>query len=182
MTTDNVQTITLNPRTPMWLSAYGLILILGGILCFLLPKAAGVGVEIVMAISLLLAGALHLAISSSVAAPAKMGFILAGVIELILALLILTHPMTGLFALTIYIGVALILQGISRMFLVRRLGGANHHIFWFLSAICGVLIGAFIVFSFKSTALWLPGTLVGISFVMTGVATFLVGRSLKLPA
>ena len=101
------------PRSPV-LIAEAVLLILLGIGAIVLPLAAGLAISLVVGIVLLISGAIGLFSAFSGGAHVHRGWsVLSALIALVVGLLILFNPLVGAAALTLLIGVYLLLDGIS---------------------------------------------------------------------
>lgn len=156
----------------IWILLLGIAFIVGGLLCIASPGIAGLAVEIVVAFSLVLTGMIEvLAGVFSKWLPGRSHFLIIGVLALAAGILILTHPFAGLIALTVYIAISFLADGLIRLSLAPLLGGFGRHPLWVLGAILSLVIAALILLNIQQAAGWVLGTLCGIGFLMTGIAS-----------
>lgn len=110
------------------------------------------------------------------------GFIwheLAGAVELVGGLLIISNPLTGAFAITLLIAAVFIVQGILQIALavrVRRQEGWH----WFgISGLVAVAAGAMLTLKLPYTRIYTPGTIAGISLLVAGAAYVAIALTLR---
>jgi len=156
----------------IWVLLLGIVFIVAGLLCLASPGIAGLAVEIVVAVSLLLTGLIEVLVGMSLKGlPGRSFLLISGTLALATGMLILTHPFAGLFALTLYIAISFLGDGLIRLSMVKRMGGFGRHPLWIPGAILSIVIGSLILFNIQQATGWVLGTLCGIGFLMTGIGS-----------
>lgn len=151
-----------------WILAYGVLLVLVGLLALLSPLATGLAVGVLMAIVLVLGGVAALAAGLS-----RRGWhshwldIVVGLLCLVFGALILWQPFVGALSLVWAIGVWLALLGIIELAAASR--SRHHRGRLILLGIVDVVLGAWLFLSSPATALIALSVLVGLSFVIRGL-------------
>src|SRR5215469_1623767 len=165
---------------------------IGGIMAETLPDVVkrASGWSIALAILMILAGII------AIAAPAIAGVVIVYafrahsggrmILELILGLLyvaagvyILMHPARGLLALTLVIACFLLIYGVFALvlaFQMRPISGWGWVLF---DAIVTILLGVLIWAHWPHNSEWIIGTLVGISFIVSGVSRLMLSMAVK---
>jgi uncharacterized membrane protein HdeD (DUF308 family) len=159
---------------PAWwiLSLLGLLSIAAGVIVLFKPGDSLATLAVISGVFLLLDGIMEIVASLSRATASRGLVALLGVLTLIVGVLLIRHPIQGVTAIALLLGLWLITIGVVRLvatFEVREHRGWN----LFVAAI-DILAGIVIVSSpdigFTTLAL-----LVGIAFVMNGVGLFALG-------
>ena len=163
-----------------WMMFLGILYVIGGILCIALPLAAGVSVAWVIGIVLTTLGILQ-AIGAFQADSFGMG---AG--EFLIALLYiaggvmtLMHPLAGLTALTMLITMVILMRGIVMIGGALQLKPAKGWGWVLFSGIVGVILAIMLIAQFPTTAVWLPGLLLGIDLLMSGLTILFTGGAVR---
>jgi uncharacterized membrane protein HdeD (DUF308 family) len=155
-----------------WLLAYGLLSIAVGITAFLWPVTATLTAA-------LLAGSFLIA-TGAVAAVASFGLrghhfsaytLLSGILSLVIGAWIIVEPATGAVSLTLMIAIWLTARGVMEIAIgarFRRFG-----ISLILLGILNIVLAVWILWGIPFTALTLPGYVLGISFLFSGITATL---------
>lgn len=154
-----------------WAIALSVLLIVAGFLAIVVPPAAGVAVEVLVAWLLMLAGVAHLALAWHIRSTGGLVWeVLLGLLYLALALYLLVWPAAGLASLTFLLACYLSAKGILVLILafrIRHLHGAG----WlFFDGVTALVLGAMIGLSWPSSSEWAIGTLIGISMLFAGIS------------
>lgn len=163
----------LDGATRAWwlLLVAGLVSIAAGVIVLAKPSDSLITLTIIAGIFVLVDGGFDLAASFSSRTENRGLAAVIGVISMIVGILLIRHPIGGVLAVALLIGVWLIAVGIVRMV---RAFERSHRIWQIVLALVEVAAGVVLVsspaISFATLAL-----LVGISFIANGVATFALG-------
>ncbi|HEY6070680.1 MAG TPA: DUF308 domain-containing protein, partial [Chthoniobacterales bacterium] len=142
-----------------------------GILAIALPWASGIGVVIVVAWLLLLAGVSHLFLAFHTRGVGGVLWqILLALIYGAAGMFMLMKPLAGLVTLTLVLAIFLLMEAVfetALYFQVRDRVNAG----WILFDAIVTLILAILVWSqWPSSSIWFIGTLVGISLIFSGIS------------
>lgn len=153
------------PPARGWQIAWGVVLIIAGILAIAMPFVAALATAYVFAWLLIIGGVGELAYAVHTRHEQGFGWkVLGGVLTLVVGILVLVAPLAGAASLGLLVGVFLFLGGIARTVLSLRLRPTRG---WgwvladgIISIVVGVLVGAgwpeySIVFIGVLTGLWL---------------------------
>ena len=168
-----------------WSITVGILLIVLGLLAIAAPFLAGLAATVVLGWLIIIAGCGHLVYAwSERGAGAIVWQILIGVVYLFGGFYVILHPIGGIVALTLVIGFYIGAEGVLELatfFGVRRLPGTG----WFLvDGIVSLVLAALIFFHWPASSVWVIGTLLGISILMSGIARLtmpMYRRRLLLP-
>jgi uncharacterized membrane protein HdeD (DUF308 family) len=158
----------------------GIAAVAGGVLALFNPIAATITATTIVAWMFLFMGAMQI-----VAAFGEMGLgtriwtAALGALAIVIGGWILTNPIAGTLALTWTIGVLFLVEGIVKLvlaFVTRR-----SPYFWamLLSGAISVVLGGMILGRFPATALTIPGILLAVDLISTGVALVALGMHMK---
>lgn len=150
-----------------WLLAYGLLVILIGLVALFNPLGTGIATGIVLAIGLLLYGLIAIATSLLfLAGGPRWSELLLGGAAVLAAIIIFDQPLAGAVSLIWVIGAWLLVSGIFHVMSAVRLPA--HRGWRLFSGIVDVLLGLFLLFDAPTSGLIVLSFLVGVSFLSRG--------------
>ena len=163
-----------------WSLVLSVLMIVAGVLAIGLPMVAGIAVAALVAWLLLFSGVLHLAFAwRSHTASVVVWEILLGVVYGAIGVYLLAHPLLELASLTlvvaIYLGAEAILEFVL-WFQHRPSAGRGWLLF---DAIVTLVLAVMIGSTWPSSALWVIGTLVGISMFFSGVSRLVLTLAVR---
>jgi uncharacterized membrane protein HdeD (DUF308 family) len=163
-----------------WLLAFGILMIILGVIAIGTPAVATIAVQIMLGWLLIIGG-----IAEGIHAFMAQGWrgflleLLSAILYLVVGVLLLVNPVAGALALTVVLAVFLIVEGIFKIIMALRV---RDHRGWgwllasgILSAILGVLIWA----QWPASGLWVIGLLVGIQLLFTGWALVMLALAAR---
>ena len=152
-----------------WYIALGVGLILAGIVMIGRPLYAGVALTTLLGMLFIFAGVLYLLNTfMAMSAGGALFRILLGLINIGAGAWLLTRPIQGLQALTVFLGVALVLGGISKLMLARAMTGIPGTGGVLISGVMSILLAVLIFMRFPSSSEVVIGVFIGIDFIMSG--------------
>ncbi len=142
-----------------------IIFILLGIAAIAIPQLFTYSVEILVGCLLIIGGLIQgfRAIKS-----ADWGSIIAAIFSLIVGILLLAYPITGIIALTLLIAIFFLIEGVAQLYLgfrIRELKGWGWMIF---SGLVSLFLAALIWTELPGSAAWVIGLLLGINLLIFG--------------
>jgi len=155
-------------------------MILAGMLAIASPLIAGVVIMYVVAWTAIFNGGAQIVYGFRAHSGGKMALeILLGLLYIVAGVYILMHPGGGLLAITLIIACILLVYGIFDVVLAFQLK-PNPGWGWILfDAIITVLLGALIWIHWPLNSEWVIGTLVGISFIVSGVSRLMLSLAVR---
>ncbi|MGH8092000.1 MAG: HdeD family acid-resistance protein [Chthoniobacterales bacterium] len=158
-----------------WSMTWGILMFICGILAIWLPLASSLGIVILLAWLILLAGVWHLifAFHSHSLGGFLWKFLLAA-LYLVVGIYMLMHPLLSVISLTLVLAVFFVLEGIIEIALYFGLRGLRHAGWVLLDGIITLILGILIWKQWPSSSVWALGTLVGISLIVSGVSRFML--------
>lgn len=152
-----------------WYIALGIGLILAGIVMIGRPLYAGVALTTLLGMLFIFAGVLYLLNTfMAMSAGGALFRILLGLINIGAGAWLLTRPIQGLQALTVFLGVALVLGGISKLMLARAMTGIPGTGGVLISGVMSILLAVLIFMRLPSSSEVVIGVFIGIDFIMSG--------------
>jgi len=163
-----------------WSMLWGILMFVCGILAISLPLASSIGIVILLAWLILFAGISHLIFafhSHSVG-----GFLWQVLLALIYgaaAIYMLMNPLLGVLSLTLLLAVFLLVEGILELALYFRIRGGRHAGWVLFDGVVTLILGILIWAHWPSSAVWVIGTLVGISLIFSGISRFMLALAVR---
>ncbi|MFZ1469287.1 MAG: DUF308 domain-containing protein [Paracoccaceae bacterium] len=159
----------------------GLAFVAIGALAIILPAWATLAGEILIAWMLTLWGAVGLWFAWEMRPARESSY--AGIVfgvTLFLGLAFLLFPGIGIETLTIVMMLVFLMEGIISILLGLRMSAGQKNWGWIVfSGLCSLIVGVIILIGWPQTAIWTLGLLLGLNFLSTGVALFMLGTAAK---
>lgn len=151
-----------------------------GILAIALPWASGIGVVIVVAWLLLLAGVSHLLLAFHThSVGGVLWQILLALIYGAAGIFLLMNPLAGLVTLTLVLAVFLLMEAVFETALYFQVRGRVNAGWILFDAIVTLLLAILVWSQWPSSSLWLIGTLVGISLIFSGISRISLASAMR---
>jgi uncharacterized membrane protein HdeD (DUF308 family) len=167
-------------RASGWSIALGVLMILAGMIAICAPLIAGVVVVYVVAWTAIFnGGALIVYGFRSHSGGRTVLEILLGLLYIAAGVYILMNPGNGLLALTLVIGCFLLIYGVFALVLAFQLRPASGWGWVLFDAVVTILLGALIWRHWPINSEWVVGTLVGISFIVSGVSRLMLSLAVR---
>jgi uncharacterized membrane protein HdeD (DUF308 family) len=167
-------------RATTWSLVLSVLMMVAGVLAIGLPMIAGIAVTGIVGWLLILSGVLHLALAlTGGGATAVVWETLLGAVYGAIGFYLLLNPVAGLESLTLAIAIYLFVEAIFEFalaFQFRYANGAG----WLLAR--GIIVLALAVMiggTWPSSAAWVVGTLVGVNMLFSGLARFMLARTIR---
>ena len=163
-----------------WSIGLSVVLIVLGLLALAAPLAAGVAVNVVIAWMLLVAGVGHLLFAWHIRHAGGLATeILVGVAYVVMGLYLLNHPLVGLIALTVVLGIYLTAKGIIEVAGWARLRGVTGGSWLLVDGVVSLVLAGLIWWHLVGTATWVVGTLVGFAILFSGISRLMLALSAR---
>src|SRR5271165_2624981 len=167
-------------RASGWSITLAILMILAGILAISAPLYAGVVITFVVAWTAIFNGGFQLVYGFRAQTGGRMVLeILLGLLYIVAGVYILMHPQRGLLALTLIIACFLLVYGVFALVLAFQLRPISGWGWVLFDAIVTILLGALIWKHWPYNSEWIIGTLVGISFIVSGVSRLMLSMSVR---
>ena len=153
-----------------WSIAWGILLIVIGILALLMPEVAALATVLTLAWLLIFAGVVELVHAFQTRRRSGFGWKLAAaVITLILGLCILLFPVAGIATLALWIGAFIFAGGIVRLILAFRVRPAKGWGWVLFDGLLAIVIGGLIAWGWPASSIGFIGLLTGFWLLFSGV-------------
>lgn len=158
-----------------WSIAVSGLMIVAGILAILLPEVSGIAITFLVAWLMIIMGSAHLAYTWHRRERGGVWWsFLLGLVYIATGIFILLDPAAGLRTLTLLLGAYLLVEAalaIALAFSVR----AHKSWAWLLfDGVVALILGFIVLLTWPRSALWVIGTLVGISMVFNGISRIML--------
>jgi uncharacterized membrane protein HdeD (DUF308 family) len=167
-------------RASGWSIALAILMIVAGMIAIASPLIAGVVIVYVVAWTAIFDGVFQIVYAFRAQSGGRMILeLLLGLLYVVAGVFILMHPKPGLLALTLVIAAFLLVYGVFALvlaFQMRPLSGWGWILF---DAIVTILLGILIWVHWPSNSEWVVGTLIGISFIVSGVSRLMLSLSVR---
>ena len=167
-------------RASGWSIALGILMILAGMIAICAPLIAGVVIVYIVAWTAISNGGFQLVYAFRAHSGGRMILeIILGLLYIVAGVFILMHPAGGLLALTLIIAWLLLIYGVFALvlaFQLRPLSGWGWVLF---DAIVTILLGVLIWAHWPINSEYVVGTLVGISFIASGVSRLMLSLAVR---
>lgn len=154
----------------VWSIAWGVLLIIVGILAILMPGVAALATALTLAWLLIFAGIVEIVHAFQTRRRPGFGWKLAaGVITLILGPCILLFPIAGIATLALWIGAFIFAGGIVRVILAFRVRPAKGWGWVLFDGILAIVIGGLIAWGWPTSSIAFIGLLTGFWLLFSGI-------------
>jgi len=160
--------------------AWGILMFACGILAIALPLASSIGIAIILAWLILFAGVWHLIYAfQSRRIGAVLWQILLALLYGSIGLYLLMNPLLGVLSLTLVLATFLLIEGFLEIILYFQLRHLRHSGWILFDGIVTLILGVLIWAQWPSSAVWVIGTLVGISLIFSGISRFMLALAVR---
>ncbi len=153
-----------------WQVAWGVLLIISGILAVLMPGIAALATALVLAWLLIFGGGCEIAYAIHTRGREGFGWKLAsGIVTLVLGIAILVVPLAGVASLALLVGAFLFISGITRAGLALRFKPQRGWGWILFDGLLSIGIAILIAIGWPQSSLAFIGLLTGFTLISTGV-------------
>jgi uncharacterized membrane protein HdeD (DUF308 family) len=153
-----------------WSIAWGVLLIIFGMLAIGSPFLAAVAVSVVVGWLIILAGAVHVVLAFHAhGAGSLIWKLLVGIAYLLFGAYLLVHPLLGVASLTLVLASLFLIEGILDIVLFFKMRSTQGSTWVLIDGIITLLLGLLIYLQWPSSSIWAVGTLVGVSMIISGI-------------
>ena len=173
-------TETVSRRVLMPSILLSILLIIFGFLAIALPAATSIGVALLIGWLVLFGGLVQLIHAfQSKGIGHTVWKLLVAAFYLVAGAYLIAHPALGLAGLTLTLAIFFVAEGVVDLiaYFSTRKSGAS--VWMLLDGIVTLILGLMIWNRWPATSLWVIGTLVGISILMTGIARLMMALAAR---
>lgn len=160
-------------RNRTWYRAQGVLLLIAGVLALIVPSAAVIGLEVLLAVLLLFSGGYK---GYQGAVDRSGWLVISGLLSIVLGLALIIMPLAGAIALATLIAIFLLVEGIVEVALSLQVRSyANSNWKWLLvSGILSAALGILLLVGWPAQTLALAGMLLAVNFLLYGASILAV--------
>jgi len=159
---------------------WAVLLIIFGFLAITLPFATSWGVVLILAWLIIFSGGFQFIHAFQSTGAGHIAWkLLVAIVYLIFGIYLLLHPVIGVAALTLVLAVFFVIEGVMDLvaYFQNRKAGASGWILF--DGIVTLVLGVLVWRQWPSSSLWVIGTLVGISMIMTGTTRLMLSLAAR---
>ena len=155
-------------------------MIVAGCLAILVPPLSGIAVTLFVAWLMILAGVVHWIYTwQRRHRPGMWWGWLLGIVFVGAGICMLAFPVAALASLTLLLGVYLVVDAVLEFTLAFRLRPLNGWGWLLFDGLVALVLAIIIFMRWPHSALWVIGTLVGISILFSGLSRFMLSLSAR---
>jgi uncharacterized membrane protein HdeD (DUF308 family) len=164
-----------------WIVALGVIFMIAGIIALGSVVAATASAVLIVGIMMIMAGVAEIIAAFNVKDWGKAVFWgLLGALYVAAGIIAIMNPFAAATILTLFLGIALIVGGIVRMFLAWHMREAGKPWGWVVfSGIISVLLGAMIIAHWPYSSFYVLGIFLGVDLIFIGSSWLSIGLALR---
>jgi uncharacterized membrane protein HdeD (DUF308 family) len=167
-------------KATMWSILLSVLMIAAGVVAIGVPVIAGVTVTAIIGWLLVFSGLLHLAFAwRARRAGAVLWEVLLGIVYGAIGFYLLASPVAGLASLTLAIAMYLLIEGVLEFVLSFQLRPAPGSGWLLVDGVITLVLAVLIWSTWPSSALWVVGTLVGISMFFSGITRLMLSMAVR---
>ena len=167
-------------RASGWSIALAILMILAGMVAIADSAFAGVVIVYVVAWTAIFNGVAQIVYGFRTHSAGRLILeIILGLLYIVAGVYILMHPLGGLLALTLIIACFLVIYGVFALVLAFQMRPHSGWGWVLFDAIITILLGVLIWAHWPLNSEWVVGTLVGISFIVSGVSRLMISMAVR---
>ena len=166
----------------VWVLVMGILMVLMGVFCLNNPFAASLSVQVLAAVGFFLAGIMNIMMAVSNKEDAGMTRFLnglLGVVLIYLAISLIKNPLAGLITLTLAVALLILTMGVVRILIAFGMRPASGWAWILISGVVSVLLAVMVFMNMPEIAIGFLGLLLGIDLIMSGVSSVFLAFALK---
>jgi uncharacterized membrane protein HdeD (DUF308 family) len=164
-----------------WIVALGVIFMIAGVIALGCVAAATASAVLIVGIMMIMAGVTEIIAAFNVKSWGKFAvWMLLGALYVAAGIIAILNPFAAATILTLFLGVALVMGGVVRMFLAWNMREAGKPWGWVvISGILSLLLGAIIIAHWPVSSFFTLGIFLGIDLIFIGSGWVSMGLALK---
>lgn len=155
----------------LWYLLQGVLLVVAGVLALVYPIIASVAIITLLGWILIITGLLQsISLIGARDVPHYWLSLISAVLAIVIGLLLLRQPDSGLLIMTVLLIVYFMVEGISKVIFALTIRPFPHWGWVLMSGLVGILLAVYLWANMPVTSEWVLGVLLGILLVSEGVA------------
>lgn len=167
-----------------WTLAFGIVLILGGVLALANPFIASLTAEAIAATAFIVGGVVQIwvAVTQNDHAASRIGSGLLGALLMLFGAMLVAAPIPGLLSLTLLVAAFFLALGVVRVWLAVKARPRDGWHWQALSGALSIVLAALIYVALPEGALGLLGLFLAVDLLMAGIAAIMGAIALRRAA
>lgn len=167
-------------REIRWSMVVSVLMIVAGCLAIIVPPLSGIAVTLFVAWLLILAGVGHWVYTWHRRHRSGIwwGWLL-GILFIVVGIRMMMFPVSALASLTLLLGIYLLVDAGLEFVMAMRLRPRNGWGWLLFDAFVAMILGIIILRRWPHSALWVLGTLVGVSILFAGISRFMLSLAAR---
>jgi uncharacterized membrane protein HdeD (DUF308 family) len=158
-------------RYSLWYLLQGVLMVVAGVLAFIYPLLASVALIYLLAWVLIVSGAVQaIGLIGARHVPHYWLQLISVVIAILIGVLLLRQPESGLLIMTLLLIVFFMVEGISKVIFALTIRPFPNWGWVFASGLVGIVLGVYLLMNIPVSAEWVLGVLLGIQLICEGAA------------
>ena len=158
-------------RYSLWYLLQGVLMVVAGVLAFIYPLLASVALIYLLAWVLIVSGAVQaIGLIGARHVPHYWLQLISVVIAILIGVLLLRQPESGLLIMTLLLIVFFMVEGISKVIFALTIRPFPNWGWVFASGLVGIVLGVYLLMNMPVSAEWVLGVLLGIQLICEGAA------------
>jgi uncharacterized membrane protein HdeD (DUF308 family) len=167
-------------RRAGWSMLMGILTAVLGVFLISYPLVAAAITTIIIGWILIVAAVAHIVFAFHSQSAGRFFLkILLAVLYGIVGFRLVFTPLSGIAALTAFLGSLLVIYGIAGLVLAFQMRPSEGWGWYLMDAVSTLLIGILILSRWPSSSIWAIGTLVGVSVLMSGISRIMVAGRIR---
>jgi uncharacterized membrane protein HdeD (DUF308 family) len=164
-----------------WILALGIVFVIAGMIALYADVMATASAVLVIGIMMVMAGIAEIIAAFSVKSWGRAAlWMLLGVLYVVAGIICFTNPFAAAFILTLFLGLALVIGGVVRMFLAWQVRHAGKPWGWLaFSGLVTLVLGVIIVALWPWSSFFTLGIFLGVDLIFTGSGWISIALALK---
>ncbi|MEP7328776.1 MAG: DUF308 domain-containing protein, partial [Betaproteobacteria bacterium] len=170
-------------KAGIWVTIWGVLLIIAGIIAIMQPAVAALGFSLVLAWIFVFAGVVQGVYAFQQRNQTGLAWkLLAAIATLVLGVIMLSNPIASIATLALVIGAFIFASGISSVMLGMRLKGQKGSGWVLFDGALSIVLALLIAMGWPENSIAFIGILVGICLISGGMWRIILGRALRADA
>jgi uncharacterized membrane protein HdeD (DUF308 family) len=166
------------PIKPVWLIAFGVLLVVLGSLAFASVVMATIVSVYFVAITMVMAGAAEIALGlRSSLRRRKLTWVLLGILYIGAGLFAFLNPLLAAGVLTLLLGASLVGAGVVRLFLSFQMQSQSRWWWMAFSAVLTLLLGIMVLAQWPASSLYILGVFLSVDLIFAGACWVTIGAA-----
>ena len=158
-------------RYSLWYLLQGVLMVVAGVLAFIYPLLASVALIYLLAWVLIVSGAVQaIGLIGARHVPHYWLQLISVVLAILIGVLLLRQPESGLLIMTLLLIVFFMVEGISKVIFALTIRPFPNWGWVFASGLVGFVLGVYLLMNMPVSAEWVLGVLLGIQLICEGAA------------